>query len=413
MKWNDKKPYLYGMLAGFGAISLSVLFFFVIYRFKGFSGGIHQLMGILSPFVYGAAIAYVLKPVCNFYGNFLQKYLPEKGKKLVGGLSVTLSILTALLIVYLLFIMIIPQLVSSVLSLVYTVPGRVDTFMAWLQNYLESDPQLQKTINDVYSNVAVSLDDWIKTSVIPYLRELLNGFGAGLMNFVSVLNNTGLGLIVAVYLLMSRHKYSRQAKMVLYSVVRRDWADVIHEELSYANRVFEGFISGKLLDSLIIGILCYVFMLIARMPSAMLISVIIGITNIIPFFGPFIGAIPSILLLLIDNPIQAVWFTIFIIILQQFDGNVLGPKILGNSTGLSSFWVLFSILLFGGLWGFVGMIVGVPFFAVIYDILRKLIFRGLHHNGCEEMLVHYNECFGEHPAAPEPPAPPKAGAGKV
>ncbi len=401
------------MLAGFGAISLSVLFFFVIYRFQGFSGGIQKFMGILAPFVYGAAIAYVLKPVCNFYGNFLQKHLPEKAQKFTGGISVALSILTALLIVYLLFIMIIPQLVSSVLSLMYTAPDRIHEFMTWLQGLLENDPQLQKNINDVYSSVSDTLNEWIKTSVIPYLHEILNGFGAGLMNFVSVLNNTGLGLIVAVYLLMSRHKYARQAKLVLYSIVRQDWAAVIHEELSYANRVFEGFISGKLLDSLIIGVLCYVFMLIAGMPSAMLISVIIGITNIIPFFGPFIGAIPSILLLLIDNPIQAVWFTIFVIVLQQFDGNVLGPKILGDSTGLSSFWVLFSILLFGGIWGFVGMIVGVPFFAVIYDVLRKLIFRGLHHNGCDEMLVHYNESFGEHPAVSAPQTPPEAGGGKA
>jgi predicted PurR-regulated permease PerM len=238
------------------------------------------------------------------------------------------------------------------------------------------------------------------------MKQLLNGFGTGLMNFVAVLNNTSLGLIVAVYLLLSRHKYSRQAKIVLYSTIRRDWADRIHEEIAYADHVFEGFISGKLLDSLIIGILCYIFMLLTRMPSAMLISVVVGITNIIPFFGPFIGAIPSILLLLIDNPIQAVWFTIFVIILQQFDGNVLGPMILGDSTGLSSFWVLFSILLFGGLWGFMGMILGVPVFAVIYDILRKLIFRGLHHNGCDEMLVRYNASFGAHPV---PKVPPQAG----
>ena len=150
--------------------------------------------------------------------------------------------------------------------------------------------------------------------------------------------------------------------------------------------MFVGFINGKLLDSAIIGVICYVCSLIFKFPNAMLISVIVGVTNIIPFFGPFIGAVPSALVIFIESPVMALWFLIFIVALQQVDGNIIGPKILGNSTGLSSFWVLFSILVFGGMWGFIGMVIGVPLFAVIYDIAKKLVLHGLKRNGCEDML---------------------------
>ena len=179
-------------------------------------------------------------------------------------------------------------------------------------------------------------------------------------------------------------------------------------EVLYADKMFGGFIYGKIMDSAIIGVLCYIVCAIVKFPSALLVSVIIGVTNVIPFFGPFIGAVPATLLILIQNPIKALWFVLFILILQQIDGNIIGPKILGNSTGLSSFWVLFAILLFGGLWGFVGMIIGVPLFAVIYDVVKKLVIHGLCRNDELEMLGTYHEAFGDPeediPAAPEAPA---------
>lgn len=176
--------------------------------------------------------------------------------------------------------------------------------------------------------------------------------------------------------------------------------------------MFGGFINGKIMDSAIIGVLCYIGCSIFKFPSALLVSVIIGVTNVIPFFGPFIGAIPATLLILIQDPIKALWFVLFVLVLQQLDGNIIGPKILGNTTGLSSFWVLFAILLFGGLWGFVGMIVGVPLFAVIYDVIKKLVIHGLRRNDELDLLSTYHDKFGDPdddapaaaPAAPEPPA---------
>ena len=409
MKWKDKEPYLYGMLAGFGAISLSVLFFFLIYRFQGFSGAISNLVSILSPFLYGAAMAYVLRPMCNWYGGLLKKHLPPKVRHAADGLAVACTILTALLIVYTLFMLIIPQLINNIVLLVNTVPGQVENAVDWLQTYVQNDATLVKLLNSGSESFSDWLDGWLKNTMLPYLQTLLSNFGLGLLNFFSIVKNIGIGLIVSVYLLLSRRRFLGQAKLVLYSVVKKSWADRIAGEMSYANHMFQGFIGGQMLDSLLVGLICYGFVLVTGVRNAMLIAVIVGLTNLIPFFGPFIGATPSVLLILMESPIKAVWFLIFIIVLQQFDGNIMAPRILGGSTGLSSFWVLFSILLFGGLWGFVGIILAVPLFAVIYDLLRKLIFRGLHRNGCDDMLTRYNSQFGAAETPAPAPAPPEAG----
>lgn len=195
-----------------------------------------------------------------------------------------------------------------------------------------------------------------------------------------------IGLIVAIYLLASRKKLSRQGVMIVRSILNPKWANIVLQEVSFVDRMFGGFIDRKLVDSAIIGVLCYIGCVIFRFPNPLLVSAIICVTNVIPFFGPFLGAIPTALLIFIESPTDTVWFILFILFLQQLDGNVIGPKILGEHTGVSSFWVLFSILLFGGLWGIVGMVIAVPLFAVIYDIIRKLVMRGLRKNGCTEFL---------------------------
>ena len=404
------KPYLYGMLAGFGAIALSIIFFFLIYRFDGFGDAISTLTGILMPFIYGAVIAYLLKPVCNTIEAFLRRFIPEKMKGLINALSVTFTILFGLLLIYALCMMIIPQLITSVTTLYYTAQANITKFMYWANHleFIEKNEQIMELLNSAYAALNTNLDTWIKNTLLPSMQNILSGAALGVLNVVVVLKNLIIGIIVAVYMLASRKRFVQQGKMVLYSVVKPRWASLITEEVKYADRMFGGFINGKILDSAIIGLLCYIGCLIFKFPSALLVSVIIGVTNVIPFFGPFIGAIPATLLILIQNPIKALWFVLFILILQQLDGNIIGPKILGNSTGLSSFWVLFAILLFGGLWGFVGMIIGVPLFAVIYDVVKKLVIHGLCRNDELEMLGTYHEAFGDPeediPAAPEAPA---------
>ena len=405
------KPYLYGMLAGFGAISLSILFFFFIYRFDGFGDAVSKVTGILMPFIYGAVIAYLLKPVCNTIEAFLRRFIPEKMKGLINALSVTFTILFGLLLIYALCMMIIPQLITSVTTLYYTAQANITKFMYWANHleFIEKNEQIMELLNSAYAALNTNLDTWIKNTLLPSMQNILSGAALGVLNVVVVLKNLVIGIIVAVYMLASRKRFVQQGKMVLYSVVKPRWASLITEELKYADRMFGGFINGKILDSAIIGVLCYIGCLIFKFPSALLVSVIIGVTNVIPFFGPFIGAIPATLLILIQNPIKALWFVLFVLVLQQADGNIIGPKILGNTTGLSSFWVLFAILLFGGLWGFAGMIVGVPLFAVIYDVIKKLVIHGLRRNEELDMLNTYHDNFGDpaddapaQPAAPQP-----------
>ena len=404
------KPYLYGMLAGFGAISLSILFFFLIYRFQGFGDAISKLTGILMPFIYGAVIAYLLKPVCNCVEDFLRRLLPEKMGTAANMLAVTVSLLFGILVVYALIMMIVPQLITSVTTLYYTARNNLNDFVDWAshQEIVASNQKLLDFIETSYDNLQDMLDNIVRTKLVPSMQSLLSGAALGVMSFVTFLKNIIIGVIVSVYLLASRKKFGQQCKMILYSLIKPRWADVILEEILYADKMFGGFINGKILDSAIIGVLCYIACLIFKFPSALLVSVIIGVTNVIPFFGPFIGAIPATLLILIQNPIKALWFVLFVLVLQQVDGNIIGPKILGNTTGLSSFWVLFAILLFGGLWGFVGMIIGVPLFAVIYDVVKKLVIHGLCRNDELEMLGTYHEAFGDPeediPAAPEAPA---------
>ena len=391
------KPYLYGMLAGFGAISLSILFFFLIYRFQGFGDAISKLTGILMPFIYGAVIAYLLKPVCNCVEDFLRRLLPEKMGTAANMLAVTISLLFGILVVYALIMMIVPQLITSVTTLYYTARNNLNDFVDWAshQEIIASNQKLLDFIETSYDNLQDTLDNLVRTKLVPSMQSLLSGAALGVMSFVTFLKNIVIGLIVSVYLLASRKKFGQQGKLILYSLVKPSWANLIMEEIRYADRMFGGFINGKILDSAIIGVLCYIACLIFKFPSALLVSVIIGVTNVIPFFGPFIGAIPATLLILIQNPIKALWFVLFVLVLQQVDGNIIGPKILGNTTGLSSFWVLFAILLFGGLWGFVGMIIGVPLFAVIYDVLKKFVFHGLRRNEEMELVTTYHDNFGD------------------
>lgn len=400
------KPYVYAMLAGFGAITLSIAFFFFLYRFDSLGSAISTLTDILMPFIYGGVIAYLLKPVCNIVEDFLRRFIPEKYKGLISALSIIATLLFGLLIIYALVMMIVPQLITSITSLYYTMQQKLPQFVAWVndQSVLVNNELLMETVNKAYQAITVDLDKWVKSTLIPSMQSIVSGVGIGVLSVVTVLKNLLIGVIVAIYLLASRKRFAKQGELIIYSIFKPRWANLIIDELKYADKTFGGFINGKIVDSAIIGVLCYICCLIFKFPSALLVSVIVGVTNVIPFFGPFIGAVPSALLILIQDPIKAIWFLLFVLVLQQLDGNVIGPAILGDSTGLSSFWVLFSILLFGGMWGFVGMIVGVPLWAVIYDVVKKLVFHGLRRNNELDKLESYHDQFGD-PEDPSPAAP--------
>ena len=392
MKDPNKKQYVYLSLSIFFAISMSVVVFFALYRFRGIGESLNKLSGILAPFIYGGVVAYLLRPVCNFYEGILLKYLPEKMRKTGKTLSIALSLATGILAVYMVIIMIAPELYNSILSLWTTLPDKVSAFLAWAKETFgenENIVQLLHLFDTSASTLYQDMEKWVTETITPYISSIVSGVGSSVTKILQFLYDLLIGLIVACYLLASRRKFARQSVLMVRSVLKPRWADLFLSEVAFIDRMFGGFIDGKILDSAIIGVLCYIGCTVFRFPNALLVSAVVGITNVIPFFGPFIGGIPATLLIMIEDPVKGLWFAVFVLALQQLDGNVIGPAILGDRTGLSSFWVLFAIILCGGLWGIAGMVICVPMFAVIYDTVKKLVRRGLLKKGQAELWEQY------------------------
>lgn len=391
MNKEERRKYWLRIGTGFAVLALAILFFFCIFRFDYLAGTFRAAKKILMPFIYGGVMAYALRMPCNFFEKHLTKVFPKKLKKWAPAAAIFLSFFSAVLVFYLLLSMVIPQLVVSISGIISDLPKAVEDASAWLEKTLEDNSVLKTYADTAMASITQKLQAWARGDLLPTLQSVMNGFTNTVSQVVGFLTNLFIGMVVCIYLLQSRKLFARQSKLVLYGTVRPVWADRILEEINYADRMFVGFFSGKILDSAIIGLLCYVFSLIFGFPDAMLVSVIVGVTNIIPYFGPYIGAVPSALLILMSDPVKCVWFVVFIIILQQFDGNILGPHLLANSTGLSGFWVLFSITVFGGVFGFIGILIGVPVFAVIYDIVRKLVLYGLKKHEKLDMLKNTQE----------------------
>ena len=338
-----------------------ILFYLALSNFGQVKAVAGQVFSLLSPFFIGIAIAYLLDGPARYF----QKKL-FRGKR---GPSVALSFVCALVLVSVLLGLVIPQVVQSLTTLAAGVPGYLVQLRLWIQNIssefgLDSS-ELDRVLSS-YSELVSQASSLITTLVLPKLLGYGVAIGNGLVTAITA-------IISALYMLLEKDKLIHQMHKVVYAMLPLRRSRKVLDICRHANEVFSGFINGKLLDSLIIGIICFIGMTLFRMPLTMLISTVIGVTNVIPFFGPFIGAIPSIMILLIFDPIKALEFAIFVLVLQQFDGNILGPKILGDSTGLSAIWVLISIVTCGGLFGFPGMILGVPTFAVLYALVREWV----------------------------------------
>ena len=369
------------------------------------------ILSVISPFVYGFIIAYLVNPIMKALEKYVLRF-PEKskiGKKLKRPLSVTLSMLIFLLILGIMVGLIIPQVVSSFKDL----ESKITDYVAAAQKLADDFVRDFPLFNGQYENLSEFLDvNEISTdlqSIIAQFSNLLASAADYVIaygkQFVIEVKNALIGFIAAVYLLLAKERLISKAKKALAAFLsRRHYVNLIHL-CRYTHKTVGGFIYGKIIDSIIIGILTFIVMSIFRMPFTLLISVIVGITNVIPFFGPFIGAIPGAFIVFIADPGMTIWFLLMILIIQQLDGNVIGPKILGDSTGLSALWVMFGILLFGGLWGILGMLIGVPLMAVIYDIIRQLTYHGLRQKGHQGIIDAYNRKF--HPS-PQPKQSKKA-----
>lgn len=399
MKYRWDNRYLHWGVTAFLVIAASMLFYYGIFHMKSLFAGIRSILSIMAPIIYGIAIAYLLSPIVNFLEQkviypLLKKKeitLKKRGKRAVRWVCVLLSLMLLLVVIYTLIMMILPQLIRSIMNIIYSFPFYVQSVERGLNSFMEKGWDLNEEAIDMLNQYTKQAQDYLTTNILPQMQSMLKNISAGIFDILLFLKNFLIGAIVSLYVLADKESFVAKSKMMTYAVLPGRWAQFLIHAMRFTHRTFGGFISGKILDSAIIGVLCYIGTTIMDMPYAVLVSVVIGVTNVIPFFGPYLGAIPCIFLILLMDPIKSLYFAIFILILQQFDGNILGPKILGDSTGLSSFMVIVAIMLGGGFFGIPGMIVGVPVFAVIHAAVWKIIGHTLQKKKIPaEEEVYYN-----------------------
>lgn len=384
MKINWDKKYTTIAIYAFIVICFSIVFANIISKLDAFTGKMSQIMAVFQPFIIGFIIAYLINFILKFYEDRVFKKFIKCSKKSLRGVAVILSYLTASLIFYVFIQFVVPQLVESITGLVNDIPRYLYDMKVILEQTLnETDisPEYMTLINDKLTEIT----NW----VLQLVTNLLPIIGGIVMAFASSVWNIILGIIISVYLLVDKEKFFALGRKVVVALFNDKHANIILNLANRTNLTFGKFIGGKIIDSAIIGVLTFIILTIFKMPYSLLISVIIGMTNIIPFFGPFIGAIPSAIIILFISPIKAVWFGIIILVIQQIDGNIIGPKILGDSIGISAFWILFAILVAGKLFGLVGMIIGVPMFALIYSIVKDVIEIRLSKKGLPTDTTEY------------------------
>lgn len=390
----DEKNIRWGVTA-FLVVLCSIIVFFIIYRFSNVGRLISKVSGILMPFVYGLIMAYLLCPIYNFIVRHMYRLIKHGERKFKKALTVSKAFATIVALVFMVIVvagvlwMIIPGLIDSVMKIIGMLPSSMDSLKDWLDLKLVNYPQAKGMLDSWINNFTENAVNFVMDKLLPEYTSIAIGVSEGVISIFNVLKNLLIGVIVCAYFLNSKDVFAAQSKKVIVALFSENTAEEILNGAAFTNRTFGGFINGKIIDSLIIGVICFIVMSLFGWEYTLLISCIIGITNIIPFFGPFIGAIPSALLILMVDARQCIYFLIFILILQQFDGNILGPKILGDTTGLASFWVLFAILVGGGLFGFVGMVVGIPVFAVIYAYTSRAINGRLKKRGFSIDIADY------------------------
>lgn len=391
----DIRQYVMIALVIFVTFCCCTLFFFMIYRYNGFAGFWKELAGILQPITIGVVIAYLLNPVMKFLEGHIIKFLEprmknqKKRNKIARGIAIAGALLFLVLIFVLLMAAVIPSIIQSIQGIVTKLPEEINNLVKWVEEITNGNTQISTMVEDAVEWGTNAVSSFFEADVLTKVQTYLASITSGVIYGVKFILNILVGLIVSVYVMASKEVFAGQAKKIVYALFKPVRANVIVETVRKSNEIFGGFISGKILDSAIIGLLAYIVLVIMNMPDTILVAVIIGVTNVIPFFGPFIGAVPSFLIIVLQDPAKGLYFLIFVIILQQVDGNIIGPKILGDSTGLSSFWVVFAIMVFGGLWGFLGMLLGVPIMAVIYYIVQRCVSYFLKKRGLSDETSEY------------------------
>lgn len=392
----DIRPYLAIGALIFLVFCCCIAVFVVIFKYSAIKSICGTIVGVLQPILIGAVLGYLLNPLLRRIEGALGKAIlpkakkPEKAKRMIRTISSILVLLIFLMVFGLVIYLMVPALIESISNLINTMSANVEHFIEWYDNLslTKGEPLLWESY---LLKAAEYIEKWFDSTFVQtsQLQDYVTNITMSAINIVVVLKNVIIGLIVSIYVLMEKERFEGQTKKIIFAVLPTKQANELIQIIHKVDQIFGGFIIGKIIDSAIIGVICFIGCAILRMPYALLVSVIVGITNVIPFFGPLIGAVPCVIIVTITDPLHGLYLLIFILILQQVDGNIIGPKILGDSTGLSSFWVIFAILVGSGLFGFVGMLFGVPAFAVIYYLIQRLIAHLLKRRGLPSKSLDY------------------------
>ncbi|MCI5701086.1 MAG: AI-2E family transporter [Lachnospiraceae bacterium] len=404
MKFNWDKKYIYWGVTAFFVIVAGVLFYFLIFQMGTIVRGIGKIISVLNPLIYGGIIAYLLNPLMNTIENLIHNFckkqkwnVSDKVRSILRLASIIISLLLAILCIYGLMAMLIPEVIASISNVVENFPRYADNLVHLLTNaFHDSEAWDQNTISllEKYSQTA---QNWLTGVFMPQINSIIGNLSSGVFDMLIFLKNILIGTLISIYILYGKENYAARAKRILYAVCGVPFGNKVIHNMRFTDEKFGSFIIGKLIDSAIIGVLCYIGTSFLKTPYSLLISVIVGVTNIIPFFGPFLGAVPSAFLILVVDPKQCLYFILFVLILQQLDGNFIGPKILGNSTGVSSFMVVVAIIIGGGFFGVFGMFVGVPVCAVIIAFCQEWMERRIQEKEIPNSLELYKDLEGIDP----------------
>lgn len=377
--YHSWKHYFRLGLTAFLTVAACITFFFILYRWDAIVAVIKKVISSAESIIIGLALAYLLMPVKEFiekptYKLLISKKVKEqKAKSVAKGIGITGAIVFLFIIIGILIMSLGPALFTSIVGLIDAMPSYVESFVIWISESGLADTEVAIFIGNAINSLTAEVENWARNEILPLAQQYLSQITSGVLSVAKTLLNFLIGIVAMTYVMSIQESLIGQSKKIIYAIFPAHKGNIIIETIRKSNEIFGGFVIGKIIDSAIIGVIAYIGCLLMKIPSALLVAFIIGVTNVIPFFGPFIGAIPTVALVLIQSPIHALYLAIFILILQQVDGNIIGPKILGDSTGLSAFWILTSISIAGGLFGFFGMLLGVPVFAVLYYIVQQIL----------------------------------------
>ena len=376
----EKKPDKYKRISWevFKVAAGICLLVFLLINFSMVKDAVGKVFTVLTPIWMGVILCFLANPLYAFLRKLFEKKTGTSWAKVIATVVTTIAVVA---VIYGLFALILPQISDSVMTLIQQAPGYIEKLGVFLEDFGMKHPEWKDTIEKAYTSVTGYLENFVDTAVVPNLTSIAASVFTSVKSFAVQMYNLLIGIVAMVYLLNVKETILPKLKKLLFAFLKKETAETFCDDMKKFVKIFGGYIAGKLLDSLIIGVLCFIFMSVMKMPYTLLISVIIGVTNIIPFLGPFIGAIPSSLLIILIDPKMGLIFIVFILILQQLDGNVIGPKILGQSTGVSSFWVLVSVILFGGLFGAVGMVFAIPIWAILTGLINRYAEKHLQQKG--------------------------------